>query len=110
MSSDASSMSVCVSEQPVPSMEVAASERLSPASVQSESLGSAAASGDPQASSQATAVQPGRMDGALVEMVRHLASFVQRALSDPSSLVSVGLSEEWEPLTVTSLHKNGGWP
>ena len=50
-------MSVRVSEQAVPSMEEAVSERLSPASVQSESLGSVAASGVPQAASQAAAVQ-----------------------------------------------------
>ena len=70
-------MSVCVSEQAVPSIDEAVSERLSPACVQSESLGSVAASGDPQAASQ------GLLDGAFVEMVRHLASFVQRAPSDP---------------------------
>ena len=67
--------------------------------MQSVSLGSVAASGDlrrhpgrPRFSPRLSSVEL----MALVELARHLASFVQRAPSDPSSLVSVGVSEELE--------------
>ena len=82
MSSDASQISVCVSEQPVPSMDsIAASERLSPVNRR------ASAQWRPRVTLKHHPRRVhgsfGMNDGALVETVRHLASFEQRAPSRP---------------------------